>query len=200
MKRKGLFLLAGCLCAMTLCVCLSAATANVLTAAAAEAETETELETEAKPTAAELAEMGLKEFAIEEVGTFYLPEDFEVESGFDDANLPMHYATFTKGDVTIHVTRFGTDAYEAAGLPLPEDLEDYSTRAGVRQGLPEDAEFDTDEYGNMYVQFADEEGTMQYLVLKAGKEAYGAMTAFYPEDTEEDIEDIPFWISLSELE
>ncbi len=203
MRRRSLFLLAaGSLCAMALCVCGGSAAGISLTAAAAEAETEaeTEQETEAKLTAAELAELGLEEFVIENLGTIYLPEDFEVESGFDDSNLPVYYANFTRGDVMIYVTRFGPEAYEKAGVPLPADLEEYSQRAGVRQGLPEDAEFDTDEYGNMYVQFVDDEGTVNYNVLKAGTDAYGAATAYYPEDTEEEVGDIPFWLSLVELE
>ena len=199
MRRRSLLLLtAGSLCAMAMCVCGGPAAGISLTAAAAEAETEAE--TEAKPTAEELAELGLEEFVIENIGTIYLPEDFEAESGFDDSYLPMYYANFTRGDVLIYVTRFGPEAYEKAGVPLPADLEEYSQRAGVRQGLPEDAEFDTDEYGNMYVQFVDDDGTVNYNVLKAGTDAYGGATAYYPEDTEEEIGDIPFWLSLIELE
>lgn len=62
------------------------------------------------------------------------PEGFTQEAGEIAEPLPTTYATFEKDGYYIQANRFGTDAYEMAGVPLPADLEDYSTRSG-RPGL-----------------------------------------------------------------
>lgn len=140
----------------------------------------------------------LKKFEVEEVGTFYLPEGFEVtDSGIDESMLPMGYAVLTKDNMTVRGNRFGTDAYEAAGLPLPEDLEEYSTREGVRSSLPEGAEFAEDAYGNLFVQYT-EDGTFIYQVLKKGAESYGAVLFTCPEGEEKGLE-FAQWLSKAEL-
>lgn len=141
---------------------------------------------------------GLKEYAIDGVGRFYLPEGFEVESGVSEEGLPMHYAGMTKDSLYVGASRFGVDAYEAAGVPLPENLDDYSTRDGVRANLPEDAEFTRDQYDNLYVKFT-ENGTTQYQYLKQGKDAFGAMVIICPEG-EEDDETFALWASKAVLE
>lgn len=48
----------------------------------------------------------------------------------------MSYAQLPKGDMIVAASRFGADAYEAAGGSMPADLEEYSQRDGVRQSLP----------------------------------------------------------------
>lgn len=140
----------------------------------------------------------LTEYVVEGVGTFYLPEGFNVESGVSEEGLPMHYASMTKDSLYVGASRFGTDAYEAAGVPLPEDLDDYSTRAGVRQNLPEDAEFTRDQYDNLFVKFT-EDGNTNYQYLKQGTESYGAFTVICPTD-EEDDETFALWASKVILE
>lgn len=139
----------------------------------------------------------LQSYQIEGVGTFYLPEGFQSESGFLEEPLPMSYAQLTKGDMIVAASRFGADAYEAAGVSMPADLEEYSQRDGVRQGLPEEAEFAEDDYGNLYVQYV-QDGTTVYLVLKKGAESYGSITIYCPEG--EESADFALWASKFELE
>jgi len=140
----------------------------------------------------------LKEYVVEGVGTFYLPEGFEVESGTSDEILPMSYAVLTKDSITVMGSRFGIDAYEAAGVPLPEDLEEYSQRDGVKQNLPDGVEFSKDNYGNLYVKYT-EDGLTSYNVLKMGDASFGSVTAIYPEG-EEGGEDYALWLSKMVLE
>ena len=92
----------------------------------------------------------LKAVTVEEVGTFYLPEEFVLEeSGIDEEGLPRGYASFVKDGMYVDGSRFGKDAYDMAGLSIPETLEEYSQRDGVKSGLPEETEFKTDSYGNL---------------------------------------------------
>ena len=69
--------------------------------------------------------------------------------------LPTTYATFEKDGYYIQANRFGTDAYEMAGVPLPTDLEDYSTRSGVQDSVPEGTVFDYDDYGDVDISAGD---------------------------------------------
>jgi len=140
----------------------------------------------------ETAAEELKEYAAESVGTFYLPDGFTLETGSQEEPLPMTWAALTKDSVTITASRFGQDAYDAAGLELPADLEEYSQRAGVRQNLPEDAEFAEDSYGNFYVQYT-QDGTFYYQALKKGKESYGGIIYSCPEGEESG--DYALWLS-----
>lgn len=144
------------------------------------------------------AQEELKEYVIDGVGTLYLPEGFSVESGVTEEGLPMHYAELNKDSLFAGLNRFGTDAYEAAGVPIPEDLDDYSTRAGVRQGIPEDAEFTRDSYDNLFVKFSDG-GETNYQYLKKGTDSYGAFIIICPEG-EEDDETFALWASKVILE
>lgn len=166
---------------------------------------ETEIETE--------TETELVEYAVEGVGVFYLPEGFEVESGKSEEGLPMTYALLRKDDIEVSASRFGKDAYDAAGVDLPEDLEDYSQREGVRAILPEGEDFEVDEFGNLgvivtYDEEPEEEAETEegrtltmYQALKQGTEAYGAVSVICPEDMFEEIqEEAGLWLSLMELE
>ena len=47
----------------------------------------------------------------------------------------------------------GKDAYEISGVALPADVEEYATRSGVQNSVPEGTVFDYDEYGNYAAQF-----------------------------------------------
>lgn len=143
------------------------------------------------------ASEALTEYKVEGLGTFYLPEGFLLESGRDEEPLPRNWAQLTSGSVTVVAARFGKDAYEASGVGLPADLEEYSQRAGVRQGIPEDAEFAEDSYGNLYVQFT-RDGQTVYQVLKKGTESYGAISIYCPEG--EESEEFALWASRFVLE
>lgn len=147
--------------------------------------------------AGESAGQELQEYEAEGVGVFYLPEGFTVESGVSEEGLPMNFAVLTKDSITISASRFGADAYEAAGVPLPADLEEYSQRDGVKQGLPEGAEFEEDDYGNLYVEYV-QDGNVYYNVLKQGTESFGAFLLICPEG--EKPEDAALWASKMILE
>lgn len=153
----------------------------------------------------------LTEYKVDGVGVFYLPEGFEVESGKSEEGLPMTYAVLTKDDIEITASRFGTDAYEAAGLELPKDLEEYSQREGTRKVLPEGQDFEEDEFGNLGVILTYEAETEEeieepltltmYQVLKKGAESYGAVSLVCPEEMFKEVEkEAGLWLSLVELE
>lgn len=189
------------LTALSLALCLGAA---VLTgcgskedAAVNEESAETAESAETTEGAAETAADELKEYAVEGVGTFYLPDGFTVESGTSEEGLPMTWAVLTKDSVTVSASRFGEDAYEAAGLSLPADMEEYSQRDGARQGLPEGAEFTQDSYGNTCVEFT-EDGEVTYHALKMSDTGCGGFLVVYPEG--EEAPDCGAWASAFVLE
>ncbi len=146
-------------------------------------------------TAAELIEV-----TVEEVGTFYLPEGFALEeSGISEEGLPRGYASFVKDGMYVDGGRFGKDAYDAAGLPLPESLEEYSQRDGVKNGLPEGTEFKTDSYGNLYAEYTVD-GRYCYQVLKMGEESCGAVTFTCDENEIEEAKKLDFALWLSKMQ
>lgn len=136
---------------------------------------------------------------MESLGTFQLPEGFTVESGEITEPLPNLYATFEKDSYYIQANRFGADAYEMAGVPLPANLEEYSTRSGVQNSVPEGTVFDYDEYGNYAAQFTQEDGQICYYVLLQGEESFGSIFLTAPED-QFDLETVALWLSGSQLE
>lgn len=139
-------------------------------------------------------------YTVEGVGTFYLPEGFSIESGKYEEPLPMNYAVLTKDSVVITANRFGTDAYEAAGVSLPADLEEYSQRDGVKKGVPEGTEFTWDSYGNLCTEYTGD-GDVVYYALKKGTDSYGFIAIVYPEGEETDaVTDAAKWASLFILE
>ena len=138
-------------------------------------------------------------YTVEGLGTFQLPEGFTMDSGEITEPLPKRYATFQKDSYYIQANRFGTDAYEMAGVALPADLEDYSTRSGVQNSVPEGTVFDYDEYGNYAAQFTQEDGQLCYYVLLQGEESFGSIFLTAPED-QFDKETVALWLSGSQLE
>ena len=138
-------------------------------------------------------------YTVEGLGTFQLPEGFTMDSGEITEPLPNRYATFQKDSYYIQANRFGTDAYEMAGVALPADLEDYSTRSGVQNSVPEGTVFDYDEYGNYAAQFTQEDGQICYYVLLQGEESFGSIFLTAPED-QFDLETVALWLSGSQLE
>ena len=122
-----------------------------------------------------------------------------MDSGEITEPLPNRYATFQKDSYYIQANRFGTDAYEMAGVALPADLEDYSTRSGVQNSVPEGTVFDYDEYGNYAAQFTQEDGQLCYYVLLQGEESFGSIFLTAPED-QFDKETVALWLSGSQLE
>lgn len=102
--------------------------------------------------------------------------------------------------VVITANRFGTDAYEAASVPLPADLEEYSQRDGVKNSVPEGTEFTRDSYDNLRAEYTGD-GDSIYYVLKKGTDSYGFIVIIYPEGEETDAAtDAAQWASLFVLE
>ena len=141
----------------------------------------------------------LVEYTVEGLGTFQLPEGFTMDSGEITEPLPNRYATFQKDGYYIQANRFGTDAYEMAGVALPADLEDYSTRSGVQNSVPAGTVFDYDEYGNYAAQFTQEDGQLCYYVLLQGEESFGSIFLTAPEG-QFDTDTAAQWLSGSQLE
>lgn len=141
----------------------------------------------------------LVEYAVEGLGTFQLPEGFTQEAGEITQPLPNRYAIFEKDGYYIQANRFGTDAYEMAGVPLPADLEDYSTRSGVQNSVPEGTIFDYDAYGNYAAQFTQDDGQLCYYVLLQGEESFGSIYLTAPEELF-DSDTVAQWLSGSVLE
>lgn len=153
----------------------------------------------AEPVETPEAQDALEEYAIEGLGTFTLPEGFTVDSGVITEPLPNTYAVFEKEGYYVQANRFGTDAYEQAGVPLPADLEDYSTRSGVTSSVPEGTVFDYDEYGNFAAQFTQDDGQMCYYVLLQGTESFGSIYLTASADIF-DADAVAEWLSGSVLE
>ena len=126
-------------------------------------------------------------------------QEEEVGAGEIAEPLPTTYATFEKDGYYIQANRFGTDAYEMAGVPLPTDLEDYSTRSGVQDSVPEGTVFDYDDYGNFAAQFIQEDGQLCYYVLLQGEESFGSIYLTAPKD-QFDADTVAQWLSGSVLE
>lgn len=142
----------------------------------------------------------LKEVTVEEVGTFYLPEDFTLEEfGISEEGLPRGYASFVRDGMYVDGGRFGKEAYDMAGLSIPETLEEYSQRDGVKSGLPEGTEFQTDSYGNLYAEYTVN-GRYCYQVLKMGEESCGAVTFTCDESEKEEAKKLDFALWLSKME
>lgn len=193
-KRWIAFCLAGCLL-LALSACGNPGTAEEDSGGTEESVQTEESSQNEKPAQQET----LVEYTVEGLGTFQLPEGFNMDSGEIAEPLPSCYATFEKDGYYIQANRFGTDAYEVAGVPLPADLEDYSTRSGVQDSVPEGTVFDYDDYGNYAAQFTQEDGQMCYYVLLQGNEAFGSIFLTASEDIF-DADTAAQWLSGSVLE
>ena len=97
-----------------------------------------------------------------------------------------------------YIRRMGLDAYEAAGVPLPADLEEYSTRSGVVNSVPDGTQFAYDDQGNYCAQFTQEDGQICYYVLLKGTDAYGCIFLTAPEESF-DAAQAALWLSGSQL-
>ena len=67
--------------------------------------------------------------------------------------MPTTQCGVNFGDATLHVAVMGPEAYEAAGVPLPESAEEFSTRSGPQADVPEGTVFSYDDYGNYHAEF-----------------------------------------------
>ena len=183
--------------ALMLCLALS------LAACGEPAVTETP---SAAPDAAESAapespsaapETELTAYEIDGVGTVYLPAGGEVYLDTITEPLPTTQCGVNFGDATLHIGIMGPDAYEAAGVPLPATVEEFSQRSGPQSDVPEGSVFAYDDYGNYYTEFT-RDGTDTYYTLRVGETStYGIMLTV-PEGTMADYSPGE-WIAMIEF-
>ena len=141
----------------------------------------------------------LTAYTAEGVGSFQLPEGFSMETGSIAEPLPMTYVNLEKDGWTVYAGRFGADAYEAAGVPLPADVEEYSTRSGVQDDVPEGTAFAYDDQGNYAAQFTTEDGSTCYYVLLQGADSFGTLIITAPADVF-DAATAALWASGAQLD
>lgn len=190
--------LAGCL-VLALSACASQTTSTANNSGGGSSSSEGSSVSGSNISSSQEEQETLVEYTVEGLGTFQLPEGFTMDSGEIAEPLPTRYATFQKDDYYIQANRFGTDAYEMAGVALPTDLEDYSTRSGVQNSVPKGTVFDYDAYGNYAAQFTQDDGQLCYYVLLQGEESFGSIYLTAPEGIF-DAEDAALWLSGSQLE
>ncbi len=145
---------------------------------------------EQKP-AAETGNANTSDVAEEEKLTEYtlgsltvsLPEGFE-GGETEQEGLGTHYELW-KGNICFSAGYFGPEDYEQAGVPVPEDEEEYSQRDGVRNSVPEGTEFAENEYGSFCTEYTwgDEDDNRKYFfVLLKGKEGMWSYGISAPEE------------------
>ena len=148
--------------------------------------------------APETAGTELAAYEIEGVGTVYLPEGGEVYIDEQTEPFPNIQCGVNFGEATLHLGVMGPEAYEAAGVPLPESAEEFSTRSGPQADVPEGSVFAYDDFGNYFVQFTRDGKDVYYTVRVSETTSY-AITLFVPEGTMGDYSPGE-WISMVELD
>lgn len=143
------------------------------------------------------------EFEGKTIGIICVPADWDAEFGCfkpDDTPLPVTIVQATLPGSFITLSRVGPDAYEAAGVPMPADVEEYSQRSGPQGSLQEGEEYTYDELGNLCFvrETTDEDGNAVIfcLCLKQGTDCMGSVSIQYPADMEIDL---PYILANSNL-
>jgi len=175
MKRKAtMYLAVACMAACLLAGCGSqeqeqaAETGNADASGVAEEENSTEEK--------------LTEYTLGGL-TVSLPEGFE-GGEVEQEGLGTHYELW-KGNICFSAGYFGPEDYEKAGVPVPEDEEEYSQRDGVQNSVPEGTEFAENEYGSFCTEYTwgDEDDNRKYFfVLMKGKEGMWSYGISAPEE------------------
>lgn len=157
-------------------------------------------DTEAPPAGTEPPEEDgeLTAYEIEGVGTVYLPAGGEVYIDEQTEPFPNIQCGVNFGGATLHLGVMGPEAYEAAGVPLPESAEEFSTRSGPQADVPEGSVFAYDDFGNYFVQFTRDGKDVYYTVRVSETTSY-AITLFVPEGTMGEYSPGE-WISMVELD
>ena len=185
--KKTLISIALALC---LILALAACGAEGGTPESAAPETGTPETGTPESSAPETAGSELTAYEIEGVGTVYLPEGGEVYIDKQTEPFPNIQCGVNFGEATLHLGVMGPEAYEAAGVPLPESAEEFSTRSGPQ--------FAYDDFGNYFVQFT-RDGTDVYYTVRVSETTSYAITLFVPEGTMGDYSPGE-WISMVELD
>ena len=137
------------------------------------------------------------------VASLCVPSDWEFNPYAYAAEdpLPRLSAEWSADGITLIANNLGPDAYAAAGVSMPADIEDYSRRPGVRQSLQEGEDFAYDEAGNLLVSRRHTEDGVEYIwyyCLKQAENAFGAVTLDIPADRAADI-DVPYMLAHSSI-
>ena len=140
------------------------------------------------------------------VGTLCLPKDWnytiDIQVKPENAPLPMDIVIVHEEEkgITLFLQRLGPDAYEAAGVPMPADVEEFSQRSGPQSFLAEGEEYAYDELGNLRLIHPftlDGEPCSHCVCLKQAENAMGYVQIYYPVDLE--IENLPYLLANSGL-
>ena len=150
-----------------------------------------------EPTDSAAPETELTAYEIEGVGTVYLPAGGEVYLENITEPLPTTQCGVNFGDATLHIGIMGPDAYETAGVALPETVEEFSQRSGPQSDVPEGSVFAYDDYGNYYTEFT-RDGTDTYYTLRVGADSTYGISLIVPEGTMADYSPGE-WIAMIEF-
>ena len=136
-------------------------------------------------------------YELEGAATVYLPEGGESYYEEQTDPLPTTQCGVNIGDVNFHLGITGLDAYEVAGVSLPETVEEFSQRSGPQYDVGEGQEFAYDEYGNYCTQFT-RDGRDVYYAVRVREAGTAALAFSCPEGTIENYNP-GLWISLVEI-
>ena len=150
-----------------------------------------------EPPATEDPHEGLTAYDIEGAATVYLPAGGEIYYEEQTDPLPTTQCGVNIGDVNFHIGIIGMDAYEVAGVSLPETVEEFSQRSGPQSDVGEGQEFAYDEYGNYCTQFT-RDGRDVYYAVRVREAGTAALAFSCPEGTIENYNP-GLWISLVEI-
>ncbi len=139
-----------------------------------------------------------------QIAELCVPDSLEyttwIEHNPEDALLPMTRAGLNAGSVEYWVNSFGPEAYEAAGVTMPADIEEFSQRPGCQAMLEDGKDWTYDREGNLYVEYTrhDDNGKpfTEYNVLKQGQNCFGVISILYPTGT---AYDVPYIMSHSSI-
>ena len=149
------------------------------------------------PPASEDPRAGLTAYELEDAAVVYLPEGGETYYEEQTDPLPTTQCGVNIGDANLHLGIMGMDAYEAAGVSLPETVEEFSQRSGPQYDVGEGQVFDYDEYGNYCTQFT-RDGRDVYYAVRVREAGTAALAFSCPEGTIENYNP-GLWISLVEI-
>ena len=107
---------------------------------------------------------GLTAYELEDAAVVYLPEGGETYYEEQTDPLPTTQCGVNIGDANLHLGIIGMDAYEIAGVTLPETVEEFSQRSGPQADVGEGQVFDYDDYGNYCTQFVRDGRDVYYAV------------------------------------
>ncbi len=149
------------------------------------------------PPATEDPRAGLTAYELEDAAVVYLPEGGETYYEEQTDPLPTTQCGVNVGDANLHLGIIGMDAYEIAGVTLPETVEEFSQRSGPQADVGEGQVFDYDDYGNYCTQFT-RDGQDVYYAVRVRDNGTVALRFACPEGTIENYNP-GLWISLVEI-